>query len=226
MCGRYFLHSSLDQLTELFGEMDAPRLAPRYNIAPSQPVPVVHENALGQRQMTFMRWGLVPAWSKGPDNRFHMINARAESIAEKPAYRAAYRYRRCLIPADGFYEWAPSPGGRKPYVLQPEDGKPVAFAGIWEDWMDAEGNQLDSCAVVTTAANMQVRAVHQRMPVILQQQYFACWLDRHLQKPAEVTPLLEHNRTPQLQVYPVGKGVNNPQHDGPELIRMKDRKDA
>ena len=127
MCGRYFLHSTADKLTALFGEMPMPLLQPRYNIAPTQPVPIVRENAAGRREMVLVRWGLIPGWSKGPDTRFSMINARVETVAEKPAYRSALRYRRCLIPADGFYEWRAQDGAKQPYVLRPRDARPLAL---------------------------------------------------------------------------------------------------
>ena len=129
MCGRYFLHSTADQLTQLFGEMPMPLLEPRYNISPTQPVPIVRQDAQGRREMVLVRWGLIPSWSKGPDTRYSMINARAESVAQKPAYRSAFRYKRCLIPADGFYEWQKADSGKIPWFINAPSGEPFAMAG-------------------------------------------------------------------------------------------------
>ena len=167
MCGRYFLHSNADKLAKLFGEMPMPPLEARYNIAPTQPVPIVRQDHNGRREMVLVRWGLIPAWSKGPDSRFSMINARVETVAQKPAYRNAFRYRRCLLPADGFYEWRSAGGKKQPFVLRPSDGRPLALAGLWEHWQDADGNELASCTILVGEANAQVRAVHERMPVVI-----------------------------------------------------------
>lgn len=219
MCGRYFLHSTADKLTRLFGEMPMPRLAPRYNIAPTQPVPIVRQNARGEREMALVRWGLVPGWSKGPDSRYSMINARAETVASKPAYRNAFRYRRCLIPADGFYEWQQGPSGKQPLVLRPLDGGMLALAGIWEHWQDADGNEIESCSILVRAANAQVAAVHDRMPVVIAPAAFDLWLDIHAQKPQPLETLLAAQTVPVLQIYPVGRAVNSPANDAADLLQ-------
>jgi putative SOS response-associated peptidase YedK len=218
MCGRYFLHSTADRLARLFGDMPMPRLEPRYNIAPSQPVPIVRQDAKGRREMVLVRWGLVPGWSKGPDPRFSMINARAETVAQKPAYRSAFRYRRCLLPADGFYEWRAEGGGKQPYVLRAEDGSPLALAGIWEHWQDADGNELESCSIIVSAANAQVSRVHERMPVVVASSAFDLWLDVHAQKPQPLETLLAAQQPPGYAIYRVGKAVNSPSNDAPTLI--------
>ncbi|HPE81260.1 MAG TPA: SOS response-associated peptidase [Gammaproteobacteria bacterium] len=218
MCGRYFLHSTADTLTRLFGEMPMPLLQPRYNIAPSQPVPVVRENQAGKREMVLLRWGLIPGWSKGPDPRFSMINARVETVAQKPAYRNALRYRRCLIPADGFYEWRAIDGGKQPYVLRARDGGTLALAGLWEHWQDANGNELESCTILVRAADAQVSPIHDRMPVIVAPGSFDLWLDIHSQKSPPMETLLAAQQAPELQIYPVSRAVNRPQNDDESLI--------
>lgn len=218
MCGRYFLHSGADRLTALFGEMRMPVLAPRYNIAPGQPVPIVREGPTGGREMVLVRWGLIPGWSKGPDPRFSMINARVETVAERPAYRNALRYRRCLVPADGFYEWRATADGKQPYVLRPRDDEPLALAGLWEHWQDANGSEIESCAILVRDATAEVRPVHERMPVIVAPASFDLWLDIRSQKPQPLQTLLAVQQPPPLEIYPVGRAVNSPRHDAPGLL--------
>ena len=218
MCGRYFLHSTADKLTQLFGEMPMPLIEPRYNIAPTQPVPVVRQDAQGRREMVLMRWGLIPSWSKGPDTRYSMINARAETVAQKPAYRNAFRYRRCLLPADGFYEWHAAAGGKQPYVLRARDQRPLALAGLWEHWQDADGTEIESCTILVREANTQVRPVHDRMPVVIAPSTFDLWLDVHAQKPQPLETLLAAQQPPELEIYPVGRAVNSPRNDSAALL--------
>ena len=218
MCGRYFLHSTADQLTQLFGEMPMPLLEPRYNIAPTQPVPIVRQDAQGRREMVLVRWGLIPSWSKGPDTRYSMINARAETVAQKPAYRNAFRYRRCLVPADGFYEWRTAPGGKQPHVLRARDRTPLALGGLWEHWQDADGNEIESCAILVREANAQVRPIHERMPVVITPGAFDLWLDVHAQKPQPLETLLAAQQPPELDIYPVGRAVNSPRNDTASLL--------
>ena len=218
MCGRYFLHSTADRLARLFREMPMPWLEPRYNIAPTQAVPIVRQNARGEREMVLVRWGLVPGWSKGPDSRYSMINARAETVAAKPAYRNAFRYRRCLLPADGFYEWRAGTGGKQPMVLRPADHGVLALAGLWEHWQDADGNELESCSILVQAANAQVGRVHDRMPVVIDPGSFDLWLDIRSQKPQPLETLLAAQRAPALEIYPVSRAVNSPASDRPDMI--------
>ena len=218
MCGRYFLHSTADRLTQLFGEMPMPWLEPRYNIAPTQAVPIVRQALSGRREMVLVRWGLVPGWSKGPDSRFSMINARVETVAQKPAYRNAFRYRRCLIPADGFYEWHAARANKQPYVLRPRGGRTLALAGLWEHWQDSNGNELESCTILVGEANAQVRPVHERMPVFVAPESFDLWLDIRSQKPQPLETLLAAQQRPELDIYPVGRAVNNPQNDAATLL--------
>jgi len=218
MCGRYFLYSTADRLTQLFGEMPMPLLEPRYNIAPTQAVPIVRQSPTGGREMVLVRWGLIPGWSKGPDSRFSMINARVETVAQKPAYRSAFRYRRCLIPADGFYEWHAVGANKQPHVLRPRDGRPLALAGIWEHWQDPNGNELESCTILVGAADAQVRPVHERMPVFVGPESFDLWLDIRSQKPQPLETLLAAQQPPDLEIYPVGRAVNSPRNDSAMLL--------
>lgn len=221
MCGRYFLHSELGVLTELFGQLDGEvRLQARYNIAPTQPVPIIRADAQGKRHIAMVRWGLVPSWSSGIDSKYSMINARAETVAEKPAFRAAFRYRRCIIPADGFYEWQKSSSGHKqPFCLKRNDDKPMAMAGLWETWQTADGSELDSCAILVTEANATVAAVHNRMPVILEENHFDVWLDRHVQHSEMLDQILKPAPADLLKLYKISTRVNNPQNDSSELIQ-------
>jgi putative SOS response-associated peptidase YedK len=219
MCGRYFLHAGADRLAALFGDMPMPRLQPRYNIAPTQPVPIVRQDTRGGRELVLVRWGLVPSWSKGPDSRYSMINARVETAASKPAYRNAFRYRRCLLPADGFFEWQVQAGGKQPLVLRPEDGSLLALAGLWEHWQDADGNELESCSILVGPANSQVAAVHERMPVVIAPTSFAAWLDVRNQHAAAIEALLAAQYAPRYAIHPVSRAVNNPRADGPELVQ-------
>lgn len=218
MCGRFTLTASGDDLAALFEIEAVPNLEPRYNIAPTQPVAVVRLDPEGRRRVfTLMRWGLIPSWAKdiGIGNR--LINARAETLTEKPAFRTAFRRRRCLIPADGFYEWQKQTAGRKqPYFIGLPNRRPFAFAGLWEHWEGADGSVLDSCTIITTEANERVRALHDRMPVILDRGDFGDWLD-----PATPLDRLLHLLRPypfEMLIYPVSTLVNAPENDRPECI--------
>ena len=217
MCGRYFLHSTADRLTQLFGEMPMPLLQPRFNIAPSQPVPVVRQDANRQRQMVLLRWGLVPAWSPEPRTAYSTFNARAETVADKPTYRHAFRRRRCLIPADGFYEWCTVGKRKQPYCIAPTDDELFAFAGLWERW-ERDETVVESCTIVVTTANATIAPLHDRMPVILALADEARWLDPALTDPAILQPLLVPCAPERLRVWPVGTAVNRPSSEGPDLM--------
>ena len=176
MCGRFNLTSNPRDVADLFGLADVPEMPPRYNIAPSQLVATVGLKPDGQnRGMTFMRWGLVPSWAKG-ERPSAFINAKSETAATKPAFRAAFKSHRCLVPASGFYEWKAAAGGKQPYHFRRPDGRPFAFAGLWSPWHGAEKDKL-TCCILTTDANDTVRPVHDRMPVILSPTDFAVWLE-------------------------------------------------
>lgn len=221
MCGRYFLDASLDEIEAMLGPLaGAAPLKASFNIRPEQSIPVLRNNALNQPRLDLLRWGLVPSWSKGPDRRFSMINARAETVAEKPAYRAPLRYRRCLIPASGFYEWRPTGRGKKqPFVIRRADRSLLMFAGLWEHWMGTDGSELESCSIIVTGANAALKPIHERMPVILEKPSLAYWLDRGHQHTDDLLPLLRPCDPQELEVYRVSREVNNPAQDGARLIR-------
>ena len=220
MCGRFIQYSDPQVYAEQFDLGSGPLngVRPRYNCAPSQLVLAVRVGADGQRHLDLLRWGLVPAWSKGPDHRYSMINARAETVAERPAYRAAWRARRCLIPTEGFYEWHAQPGGKQPYLIRRRDHHPFALAGLWEHWPgNHETGPIDSCTIIVTAANTAIAAIHDRMPVVLSPAQYADWLDP-TQHVAALLDLLQPAPSADWTLEPVSRRVNNARQDDPELI--------
>jgi putative SOS response-associated peptidase YedK len=217
MCGRYTLTTPGDVLAPALGLESAPTLVPRYNIAPSQQVPIVRASAGGRRELVDARWGLVPHWAKEAAIGNRLINARAETLAEKPAFRDSFRRRRCLIPADGFYEWQTLGKSKQPWLLRLAGGAPFAFAGLWSRWREpASGEELDTCAIVTTTPNELAATVHDRMPVILPPDVFAAWLDPASPGPAA---LLVPFPAASMTAYPVSRRVNDPTHDGPDCVQ-------
>ena len=203
-------------MRELFGYADEPDFPPRYNIAPSQPVPVVIREA-GQRRYLLVRWGLVPSWAKEMPQSL-LINARAETISEKPSFRGAFRHRRALMPADGFYEWkAEGKGPKQPWFIRRKDGAPFAMAALWEHWMDPHGSELDTCAVVTTEANATLAPIHHRMPVILDGKDWDLWLDQAATE-KELRALLRPAPDDLLEAIPVSTRINRAANDDPSLI--------
>ena len=217
MCGRFNLITNGDALVDFFQLEQGLELTPRYNIAPSQTVPVVRNEGSG-RHLALHRWGLVPAWAKDPKTGYRMINARAETVAEKPAFRTAFRRRRCLIPATGFYEWKAVQGGKQPYHIRISEGRLFAFAGLWERWTNPEGGILESCTIIVTSANEAVSPIHDRMPVIPDPADYVLWLDPDVDDPVELLPLLRPCPAHWLESYPVTKAMGNPGYDGPECI--------
>ena len=213
MCGRFTLTSNLDDLQ---GRFDFQALdldyRPAYNIAPTQQVLTVTND--GQRRAEFMRWGLVPFWAKDSSIGNRMINARAETVAEKPSFRAAYRKRRCLVLADGFYEWRKEPSGKKPYYISLASGAPFAFAGLWEDWHAKDSDEsVQSATIITTAANKFMSNLHDRMPVVLEKDAGDRWLNGDEQVLSEATELI-----PRFRAWPVDRRVNNTSNEGAELV--------
>ena len=230
MCGRFAFYSPAEAAAELFGfeppfetdesrdglgraKQDA-RAGPRYNIAPTELIPVVRRARPEGREFVMLRWGLVPYWAKEPSIGNRMINARAETLADKPAYRKAYEKRRCLVLADGFYEWRKEASGKSPWFISLVSGEPFAFAGLWEAWIDrSSGERLETATIVTTAATGFLRELHDRMPVVLQPETAGAWLSG--------SPGVLENVTanpPEFQAWPVSRAVNNSRSDGPELI--------
>jgi putative SOS response-associated peptidase YedK len=217
VCGRYSLTAPGQLWFEIFGLSDPPAWAPRYNIAPTQPVAaVLVPPDRPQSQFRLLQWGLIPSWAKAPGVGEDMINARAETAATKPAFRAAFRRRRCLVLADGFYEWPRQGGKKQPFYVRLRDGRPFAFAGLWEHWADPGGQAIDSCALLTTVPNDLIRTFHHRMPVILAPEEYAVWLDPAIQEPDRLQPLLRPYPPEAMTAYPVSTRVNNPLHDTPD----------
>lgn len=217
MCGRFTLMIDAEELQAEFGLQETPpNHVPRYNIAPSQPIAVIKE--WPARSMDWMRWGLVPSWAKDPSIGSKMINARSETVQEKPSFRNAFNRRRCLIPADGFYEWkkASGKGPSTPYFFYASDHKPFAFAGLWEVWQSPDGGELHTCTILTTAANSLVAPVHDRMPVILAGEALSKWLSPTT--PNVWLDLLKPFPAERMAAHTVSSMVNSPFQDRPELI--------
>lgn len=221
MCGRFNLTANPAELRELFQvELPDDELRPRYNIAPTQDVLAVRVDQQGQREAVMLRWGLVPFWAKDGNIGYRMINARAETVASKPAFRAAFRRRRCLIPATGFYEWQrrdPNQA-KQPHNIVRTDGLPYAMAGLWESWQGEDGEPLESCAIITTGANDLVMQLHDRMPVILDAGEYDAWLDPGADDSEHLAKMLQPRPWPDMRAYPVGKILNNARNEDPPCI--------
>ena len=217
MCGRYTLRTPVETLAEEFGISDPlPEIPTRYNIAPTQEVAAVLEED-EERKLEMLRWGLIPSWADDPAVGNRMINARSETAAEKPSFRTAFRKRRCLILADGFYEWQKTNGGKQPYYIRMKNGSPFAFAGLWESW-DKYGGEIRSCTILTTDANEMVREVHHRMPVILPPETYDLWLDQDMRETEPLLDLLRPYPDDGMEAYPVSRFVNSPSNDDERCI--------
>jgi len=217
MCGRYTLRTPVETLAEEFGISDPlPEIPTRYNIAPTQEVAAVLEED-EERKLEMLRWGLIPSWADDPAVGNRMINARSETAAEKPSFRTAFRKRRCLILADGFYEWQKTNGGKQPYYIRMKNGSPFAFAGLWESW-DKYGGEIRSCTILTTDANEMVREVHHRMPVILPPETYDLWLDPDMWETEPLLDLLRPYPDDGMEAYPVSRFVNSPSNDDERCV--------
>lgn len=222
MCGRYTLRVSPAELAEIFEVLNTIEWEPRFNIAPTQTVPTVRPIMEGNGlELALVKWGLVPSWADDPKIGAGLINARAESVDTKPAFRHALRKKRCLVPVDGFYEWQTIPGQKtkQPFHITVKDQPVFAFAGLWEHWTSPEGKRLDTCTVITTDANEAMRPVHDRMPVILDRRDYARWLNRECEDPQDLLPLLKPFPADRMQLTPVGTVVNSTRNDGPECLK-------
>jgi len=209
--------SAPEAIRRLFGYLDQPNFPPRYNVAPTQAVPIVRF-AEGKRQFALVRWGLIPSWVKDPRTFSLLINARGESVIEKPAFRAAMRRRRCLFPADGFYEWKEEGGRKRAYFVRPKSGGPMAFAGLWETWTGPNGEEQETAAIVTTKANQTCAAVHDRMPMILEPADYDLWLDCANVDTETAAALIRPAPDDLLEIYEVSPAVNRVANDSPALL--------
>jgi len=214
VCGRFAFYSPAEATAALFGVSTSVDFSPRYNIAPSQEIAAICQNADGEPELVSFRWGLVPFWAKDASIGNRMINARAETVAEKPSFRNAYRKRRCLILVDGFYEWHREGEVKTPWYISPADGHSCAFAGLWEDWTDKEtGESLQTAAIVTTAADEFMSRLHSRMPVLLTPEHASRWMGGDTQLLGEAAAVY-----PKMQAWPVDRNVNNARNQGADLI--------
>jgi putative SOS response-associated peptidase YedK len=215
MCGRYRLSRRKQLVEEYFDtKSDEPEWTPRYNIAPSQPVPVIRQNPKEpRRELSLMRWGLIPSWAKDGSIAARMINARSETAATKPAFRDPLTNRRCLIPADGFYEWSRTGKVKQPYCFEVNDGELFAFAGIWDRWKDPSGSWVKTCSILTTTPNAVTSAVHDRMPVILDPGSYDLWLDPGMQDAIAASEMLKPYEAQFMRRYPVSTRINHVAND-------------
>jgi putative SOS response-associated peptidase YedK len=221
MCGRFTLRAPASVLARQFEIFEMPSIGPRFNIAPTQAVPVVRispRQRQPRRELVALRWGLIPSWAKDPAIGNRMINARAETVTEKPSYRAAFRRRRCLIPADGFYEWQTVAGKKRPHFIHIADHRPFALAGLWESWQGPEDSEIESFTILTTEPNDVVRPIHNRMPVILNETDYTLWLDPTVGEPELLSPLLIPYPADSMSAYPVSPHVNNARHEDPSCV--------
>jgi putative SOS response-associated peptidase YedK len=217
MCGRYTLRTPSNILVQTFAAADLPLLAPRYNIAPTQDVLAVRLNDQHKRAFSLLHWGIIPSWADDPKIGNRMINARAESVAEKPSYRSAFKRSRCLIVADGFYEWKKTDKAKQPFFIRLKDEHPFAFAGLAEHWHRGD-RAIDSCTIITTGPNELMAGIHDRMPVILSPADYDCWLDPEFQDKDKLLSLLRPYPADEMMANPVSKLVNSPTNDRQECV--------
>ena len=221
MCGRYTLRVSPAELAEIFGALNQIEWSPRYNIAPTQTVAAVRLNEHGTgRKLSLLKWGLIPSWADDPKIGGRMINARADTVATKPAFRSAIKKKRCLIPADGFYEWQVVLGqkSKQPYLIGVRDVRAFAFAGLWEHWSGTDGTRIESCSIITTDANELMQPIHNRMPVILDPGDYGRWLDRDRQSAQDVLDLLKPFPADRMKLTPVSTLVNSPRNESAKCV--------
>ena len=225
MCGRYSLTSAPEALRALFRYAEQPNFPARFNIAPTQPIPIVRM-VEGRREFALVRWGFLPSWVKDPNQFSLIVNARGESVCDKPAFRAAMKRRRCLIPADGFYEWQATGGRKQPFYIHARSGRPLAFAGLWETWEGPNGETVDTAAIVTTRANALLTPLHDRMPVIIAPDAFDLWLNCGEVDARTAEALIAPAPDGLLEAWPVSTAVNRTANDNAELILPLDLSSA
>lgn len=220
MCGRFALKTTAQAIKEMFLVEQGLQYDPSFNIAPSQPVVTIrYSPKTKSRAMSLMKWGLIPTWSKDPSIGQKMINARSETVDQKPSFKGPFKYKRCLIPADGFYEWKRLDGAKQPYFIKRVDDKPMAFAGLWDYWGGADGSELETCTIITTEANEIMQPIHERMPVILKESEFDVWLDPRIQEPILLKQYLKPFPSEELETYPVSTFVNKPANNSKECLK-------
>jgi putative SOS response-associated peptidase YedK len=218
MCGRYTLTSRADVVAHAFGVPVPATLPERFNIAPSQQVLAIRERPGGhQRELVALKWGLIPSWADDPEIGIRTINARSETAASKPAFRASFRKRRCLILADGFYEWQAQNGTKQPFLIRLKSGGPFGMGGLWDRW-DKQGEAIETCTILTCDANEPMRAIHDRMPVVIPPERFAVWLDPDIHDPGRLSQLLRPFHPDEMTALPVSTLVNSVKNDSPKLV--------
>jgi putative SOS response-associated peptidase YedK len=217
MCGRFVQHSHPEVYASAFELDSLSAAAPRYNLAPTQQVLVVRK-ADERRELVPLRWGLIPSWSKGPESGYSMINARAETVDTKPAYRTAFKHRRCLVPTEGFYEWKKKGRTKTPFLIRRKDGEPFGMAGLWERWHGKDDETIESCTIIVTEANALVRDLHDRMPVIVAPEDYAAWLDPQNTDAEGLRKMLPPADSAPWTLVEVSRKVNSPKNDSPDLI--------
>jgi putative SOS response-associated peptidase YedK len=219
MCGRYTLRKPSREIAEAFDVPEVFEFPPRFNIAPTQGVPVVRlAPDRAARGLDLLHWGLIPSWADDPAIGSRMINARAETVATKPAFRHAFKAKRCLVVTDAFYEWRKVDGRKQPYLIHLKDDRPFAFAGLWESW-NKGGEPIESCTIITTEANELMAPIHDRMPVIVPESAYDLWLDTVVKDPGKLQPLLVPFPAEEMEAYPVSTLVNNPRNDVEECMK-------
>jgi putative SOS response-associated peptidase YedK len=218
MCGRYVITSAPEAMRALFRYREEPSFPPRYNIAPTQPVPVVRL-VNGERSFALLRWGLIPPWVKDPRKFALLINARGETLSDRPAFRNALGRRRCLFPADGFYEWKSDGARKQPYFIHPSENGPIAFAGLWENWMGPNGEEMETACIITTFANRALTPIHDRMPAVIAPEAFDLWLDCNRIDAANASALIAPAGDHLLTAYEISTAVNRAANDSPQLIK-------
>ena len=227
MCSRYSLTSPPEAVRSYFAHLNETAFPPRYNIAPTQPVLIVRLDHRRRRELVLVRWGLIPSWAKDPAKLSTLINARAETASAKPSFRGSMRHRRCLVPADAFYEWTGPAGAKRPQMLRPAAGEaprgPMAFAGLWEHWLGADGSEVETMAILTVAANATVGRIHDRMPAILVPDQFEAWLDVSSGRSNEAQAMLAPAADDLLEVAEVSRSLNNSRNEGPEVQEIVGR---
>ena len=223
MCGRYTLRARLNQLLQIYGAQSDVELEPRYNIAPTQDVAAVRATSdATARELVRLHWGLIPSWADDPKIGNRMINARGETVAKKPSFRSAFKRRRCLVLADGFYEWRKEGKTKQPYYIRMKDQASIAFAGLWERWKK-NGLEIESCTIITTSANQLMSELHDRMPVILSGQDIDTWLDPTINDAETLQPMLDPYPSEEMEAYPVSTLVNSPKNESNECVEPIDK---